>query len=258
MFLPKDIIDQINNLTGAMIQPYTLWIDGRAIETNCYAWEMPPQVSSEANPSRFNIPKDVQELLMKISDQAAEEQNQMGGEFNFDLYTQRIREISLELPEEIQAKFRKTSHITDDMFQHANNPQDRHLEIFDSVRILLLDSPVFAYKSEISWAGPTSNTFRFIVVAPTTNQFELLRIERTDGANYGLSTEDIILKMKDLDLKVGIDIQGVTSDGVEFKLQRMPKGAKLTDLEKWLLDLCPDLYQSQENILADTIFLWWD
>lgn len=153
------------------------------------------------------------------------------------------------------------SLIVDEIYQYQHmvvNFQHMHLEIFNSVRQVLADIPAVVYKSEINWIGPTLNTYQFIVVVPTENQFEILRIERTEASNYGLSTEDIVFKLKELDIKVGVDIEGATRDGVEIKLKRMPRGAKLSKLEKWLLDFCPDLYQSQEDITSNTIFLWWD
>jgi hypothetical protein len=121
----------------------------------------------------------------------------------------------------------------------------------EKVRAQLLNDPVIAYDGG-------SDMFECIVVAPTENQFDILRYERTQGANRGLQTEDIVDRLQVLDEKYGIDIVGATTDSVEFTLKRIPKGREARELGEWLLDFCPDLYEAPASFPDGRMALWWD
>lgn len=99
-----------------------------------------------------------------------------------------------------------------------------------------------------------------IVVTKSSDQFDIIRIAETDGANFGISTEDIIERLQQYHREVGIDITRATCDSVGFRLLSIPK-----DLDAFAADLhelCPE-----DSSVADfkrwirrdrTVFLWWD
>ncbi|MCP4356610.1 MAG: DUF4253 domain-containing protein [Chloroflexi bacterium] len=95
-------------------------------------------------------------------------------------------------------------------------------------------------------------------MAPTTNQFDILEIERTEGNNYGFGTETIIEGLTKLDEKYRIDIIKASSTSVEFILQNVPKGQEAQKLGKWLLEFCPDLFETPDKFPDGKVSLWWD
>jgi hypothetical protein len=121
---------------------------------------------------------------------------------------------------------------------------------------LLQGEPLLAYATGIYHDIPSVP--KTIVVAPTTDQFEILRYERTDGANYDIWTEDIIEKLKTLDEEFGIEITGATIAGVEFLLKRIPTGEEARKLGVRLLEFCPDLYEAPTSFADGKVSLWWD
>jgi hypothetical protein len=139
----------------------------------------------------------------------------------------------------------------------SGNPTEEADRALQKARELLVDDPVIAYKGNLWWLDVDVTTAERIVVVPTTDQYDVLRIERTNAANYGLETEDVINKLTELDEKYGISITGAGFAAVEFFLREAPKGAEADKLGEWLLDFCPDILEPPKS-LDGRIALWWD
>ncbi len=124
----------------------------------------------------------------------------------------------------------------------------------NQVRNILRGEQLFAYKADLTELDFSNS----IIVAPTADQFDILRYEHTDAANYWLDTEEVISELKILDEKYGIDITGAGMDCVVFIMKRVPMGEEARELGQWLLDFCPDLYELPEKFPEGEVFLWWD
>jgi hypothetical protein len=130
--------------------------------------------------------------------------------------------------------------------------------LLNEVRQQLSRYPVLAYKSEIDWFDMTVTLAKCLVVAPITNQFDILRIEETEAGNYGFQTEDIVDKMMELDQRFGVDIIGASYGILEFLLKSIPTGKDAHELGEWLVAFCPDIGQAPTEYPAGKIALWWD
>jgi hypothetical protein len=104
-----------------------------------------------------------------------------------------------------------------------------------------------------------------LVVGAGKNQFDILRLARTDAANYDKTTEDIIQKLSVYDADYGIVIFGATTDTVRFVLTALPED--MMAFANDVYDFCPDIVdQGVGSVqgLADEIAryqaltLWWD
>jgi hypothetical protein len=126
------------------------------------------------------------------------------------------------------------------------------------VRELLKDKPVVAYRANLSWMAFDVAFAGLLVVAPTADQYDVLRVEETNGANYELGTEDVIERLKELDTKFGVDVIGADFAVVEFMLGRIPEGQEAIKLGEWLLDFCPDLGEAPTEFNKGRVALWWD
>jgi hypothetical protein len=209
-------------------------------------------------PSMPEISQDLQNVAERMLERLREEQLRNGDKFDITLYSERIRDSLKDEPPHIQAE----ASALASRLQESNNRflrvTQRGNQILKQVRALLQGEPVIAYRAGIEWEGMPSITYDTIVVAPTTDQFDILRYEQTNGANYELQTEDIIEKLKMADEKYGIDITGADSAGVEFILTRIPKGKEARELGRWLLDFCPDLYEAPRSFPKGKVALGWD
>jgi hypothetical protein len=117
-----------------------------------------------------------------------------------------------------------------------------------------------------SWLGDEEHPGQAELVAgPGTSQLDKLRLARTDGANYGLSTEDIIAQLREYDAAYGITIFSATTDTVRFSVNAKPRNIKT--FARSLYKLCPDIVDQGAGTveaLADGIAehlmvtLWWD
>ncbi|WP_438433969.1 DUF4253 domain-containing protein [Gorillibacterium sp. sgz500922] len=104
-----------------------------------------------------------------------------------------------------------------------------------------------------------------VVIARGETPFDILRLAQTDAANYDLSTEDIVTKLKELDRRYGLRIYAAQTDSVGFELKKQPSDVQAFAEE--LYAFCPDLVDqgvgSLEHLtdyLKDhrDLHLWWD
>lgn len=136
--------------------------------------------------------------------------------------------------------------------------------VLANVRELLAGETVIAYKGDMEWGWGDRLSSRQIVVAATNDQFDILRIERTEAVNAHLDTAELIYELQRIDEKYGIDILGAGGGAVEFVLQRALQAEEAQEFRRWLLwlDLAPDLVPHGEELssefLARPIGLWWD
>lgn len=199
-------------------------------------------------PAMPELSPALQEAAARIRDRVNREQAAGDGAFDIDRYTARMQELIQAEPPEIQAEYVAYAARVQELQSLGLRAVQQDDLTLRQVRTLVQDDPVTVYR-----AGDGT-----IVAAPKSDQFDILRYERTDGANYGLQTADIIERLKVLDAQYGIDIVGAGSANVEFTLRRIPTGQAAEELGRWLLEFCPDLYEAPASFSEGEIALWWD
>lgn len=100
-----------------------------------------------------------------------------------------------------------------------------------------------------------------------TDQFDILKVQQTNGDNYDISNENVISKLKDWYRRYPFIIIGADYDWVEMSFHSMPKGKELKVLAKEIDKFCPDNMDLGTGTISDLIqekketgkvFLWWD
>lgn len=116
------------------------------------------------------------------------------------------------------------------------------------------------FQSEIGYNEKES----VVTVIESKDQFDILRIVKTDGVNFDIMNEDIIKKFKEWDSKYGIEIYGADYAQVDIWIKN-PKD--IESLSKEIYEFCPDII---DQGLGDIIVLekmiregyiinfWWD
>ncbi len=115
----------------------------------------------------------------------------------------------------------------------------------------------------VQWTGRVAEPS--IVVLPRADQYALLAIKETNGANYGHDTAKVIAKLKEWEKEHPFDILGADFDWVEVQFREVPKN--LDALARQAYEFCPDAVdqgtQTLEALAAEIrrtrrLFLWWD
>jgi hypothetical protein len=121
-------------------------------------------------------------------------------------------------------------------------------------RVLLRDDPVIAY------LGPHEEGMNseLLLVAPTQDQFDIVRRERMDAINQGYDTEGVIGRLRELDAALGIDIVSAGPDRAEFLLVRPPKGEEAAYWGEWLRHFCPAVQEPRKSLRSGRVLLSWD
>jgi hypothetical protein len=96
------------------------------------------------------------------------------------------------------------------------------------------DKPAFAYiGAKRTWGQHGMGYTPCIVIAPSSDQFDSLRIEEIADGNCGLDTEDWIREIKSLDEQFGVDIIAVYDLSLTIQLKRLPSEAERRELNRW-------------------------
>jgi hypothetical protein len=104
-----------------------------------------------------------------------------------------------------------------------------------------------------------------VVVAPGKDQYDILRLARTDAVNFGMMTEDLIAWFAAHEDEIEVDILQASTDTIYGRVLRGPED--LDDFVDELYAFCPDIIDQgsgDKNDLRDMlaehrmIYLWWD
>jgi hypothetical protein len=263
--------------TDAIAQPYRILVQGEWVDTGCVAWPLPKESDWKYDPlteynqlmERFlliymgsDLETEVAKILSEQKDIQYNEFSQRfeelleGSEIGPELAEIRAEMDKFVSPDDVTMLYGIPVFSVDDFI--PKDPYRGVNRILWEARELLKDEPVIAYRAlSGTWMGIDVSVTGLLVIAPVTDQYDILRIEQTNAANYGSGTEDIIAKLKELDTEFGIDIIGAGFDAVEFLLEQIPEGKKARELGDWLLEFCPDLYEAPARFEGPTA-LWWD
>ena len=113
--------------------------------------------------------------------------------------------------------------------------------------------------------GLAESGYIVAITGATNNPYTLMEYAETNGANYGIETEDIIAKLKKWDNEFGIIPVGIGFDFCECHIKNTNIDFKKLAMEVY--EFCPDVVdQGTETVEAleeeikesGTIYLWWD
>lgn len=104
-----------------------------------------------------------------------------------------------------------------------------------------------------------------VIIAPISNQLDLIKFVGTEPVNYGLSNQDVIEWFRQKEAEFDFDIIVADVSRIETKLKTNP--TSFEKLGKEIYDFCPDVIdQGHEdmneliNYLKSTkhMWFWWD
>jgi len=98
-----------------------------------------------------------------------------------------------------------------------------------------------------------------------TDPYSMLRVMGTNGWNYNISPDSIIVRLQRWDAAFGLDLQGVGFDWLEAEFRRLP--SDMMAFAKEVYEFCPDVVDqgtetvealAQEMRRSKRLYLWWD
>lgn len=98
-----------------------------------------------------------------------------------------------------------------------------------------------------------------------TDPYAQLRVMGTNGWNYNISPDSIIVRLQRWDAAFGLDLQGVGFDWLEAEFRRLPPD--MLAFAREVYEFCPDVVDqgtetvealAQEMRRSNRLYLWWD
>ena len=252
MPISQEIFDQLNTIFGSEPFPYRS-PDFPDVELNLevWAWSIPNNiifkvkeliqeerkrvVKTGADPDitalMARFPSSIQDILSTS--------NRLSQEEIYALYPDTPRQkVNEFLLIGIERAISMALHHQGSFAKEESAP-------ISSAQIVLKDSKLPHYTS-----------LSHLVVINSEDTFDILRVEQTDGANYGLDTKAIIDKLSVWQQLYGLQIIRASSTSVTIKFDKVPRNSKKLIAE--LLEFCPDLYEINHRNLKEQLELWWD
>ncbi|MBS8263622.1 DUF4253 domain-containing protein [Mesobacillus boroniphilus] len=106
-----------------------------------------------------------------------------------------------------------------------------------------------------------------IGIIPGSEQFDILKLQQTNGDNYDISNERVISKLKEWNRSYPFIIIGADYDWVEANFEVFPEGDDLKEFVKKIYKFCPDIVEQGSGSINGLIeemretrklYLWWD
>ncbi|SDC87016.1 protein of unknown function [Melghirimyces thermohalophilus] len=130
-----------------------------------------------------------------------------------------------------------------------------------------LSEGLVTFVGTTKWYGDERHSGVELVIGEGDSQFDILRLARTDALNYGMETEDLIQRLKEIQEQHQIQIQifQAESDTLWFDLNGHI--GDLSGLCEDLYDFCPDVVDQNLGSMEDLeafvevmrqVYLWWD
>ncbi|MEH7443509.1 DUF4253 domain-containing protein [Bacillus sp. JJ1122] len=106
-----------------------------------------------------------------------------------------------------------------------------------------------------------------VAIVMGNDQFDIIKIQQTNGENYDISNIEVIVKLKEWHNRYSFTIIGANHDWVEADFIELPNSKDLKSFAKEIYQFCPDIVDqgtgSLEGLIEELeeskkLFLWWD
>ncbi len=143
--------------------------------------------------------------------------------------------------------------------------ESQALELVGQIRAKL-PSGFVAFAGTNRWLGDEVHDGKVeVVIAEGRNQYDIIRLARSDAVNHGMITEDLIAWFQAREGEIEIDIWQASTDLIQASVLSGPR-----DMDSFVDDLyafCPDIVDQgsgNKDDLRDMVagyrmlYLWWD
>lgn len=141
-----------------------------------------------------------------------------------------------------------------------NTSENQSYEIVLNNKEKLEKKGYLIFISESGYETPST-----VSIIKSTDKFDILRIQKTDGINFDIENKDVIERLKKWDELYGVTILGADYDWVELIFRDNIEHVSLFAEEVY--NFCPDVVdqgvgdiEELKKIIGEEkrLFLWWD
>ncbi|MGG6460920.1 MAG: DUF4253 domain-containing protein [Candidatus Eiseniibacteriota bacterium] len=237
------IKEEITNYLQSISKPYIVSTIEGYIDTGCVYWELPPQ-KEEDKPIFLRH----SELSIQIIELVKENKNDprietlmmKAHELLKGIHTTKKYGMSLVSINDV-LRLDQSKGLRKEWVELHSRYKDKEITIFQG------------YTKEIS-----SLIADILIVMPSKDQYEFLRINQTTGNNHPIETEQIIKSLKKLGDEFDISIVSASADSVEFIFNNPIDSKIINKVRQRLHRLCPSAEELASSIRSGRINLWWD
>jgi hypothetical protein len=245
--IPEDIRNEISRMLDTSPMPYysgSGFVVDRKTQIGEF-WEIPPMTEEEKPPAiRFrelmtrasklyqDNPDDPR--ILEIRDQISQ---LLAGQKPTSKYGLAIYDMNTLLEQDVYKGIRKQ------WFEINNRFKGRGIFFYQG-----LDRP----GSE----GEEGN--EILVAIPGDDQYDLLRLQETQGNNHYISTEKIIKQLEEINKAYCLSVVFATYDSVNFLLEKPVEKESLPKVRARLKRMCPEAENLTDNLRLGRVNLWWD
>jgi hypothetical protein len=106
-----------------------------------------------------------------------------------------------------------------------------------------------------------------VAIVKGHDQFDILRIQQTNGENYDISNNKVIYTLKEWHKQYPFTILGAGHDWVEVEFLELPQNKDILLLAQNVYEFCPDIVDQETESIEVLIeemkktrkmFFWWD
>ncbi|WP_270584780.1 DUF4253 domain-containing protein [Bacillus smithii] len=99
------------------------------------------------------------------------------------------------------------------------------------------------------------------------DQFDILKIQQTNGDNYEISNEDVISKLREWNNRYPFIIVGADYDWIDANFIVLPTDQEMKSFAQEMYEFCPDIVEQGTGSIEELIeeiketkklVLWWD
>ena len=135
--------------------------------------------------------------------------------------------------------------------------QEIKCKIVERLRTVFSGESVMVYLGEVVELESYIPEIPCLVVAPTTNHFDIIRVESIGAPNQGFDWRNILDELFVINDRFGIDILGVVDRTLIFKLKRSPDKMEQAELIQWFTVFAKEAHWSanfEEDEYIELIF----
>ena len=242
----NEVIEHITREIGTEPVPYEL-VDRSDIRTstNCLLWKLPPP--TEDDKSILHSVSEIQQKLYELCQVTPE--------------SPEIRELAKKQARllegvKISKKYGVSFFTTNDLI--ALDKWKGIRKEWWNLRDYVKEKQCCLFLGYSSATQQLQNIADEIILMPSPDPCDYLKLHSTRGNNYTIETEELIRRIEKLAKIVKTNILFATEDSIELLLEYSSGKENLSAIRYQLRKMCPDIEELTTAIKTGRVYIWWD
>ena len=243
--IPASIQEEVELYIGNNPKPYLIQTFHGDKDCSCIYWDLPP-LKEEDKPLYLRY----QELTLQLIKLSQNEPNDPQKE----ILVKKANELLNGIP--VTKRFGNNWISFQDLLKFDKTKGLRK-EWWELHR-RYVDSDLCIFQGYQSVEAQATRIADILIFMPEQDQYEFLRLNKTQGNNHPIGTERIINVLKKIDRENRVVIISALMDFVEFIFEKPVETRNISRIRQRLYRLCPSAEELTPSIRSGRVALWWD